>query len=108
MEGRGFVFPVSAMRLFRGLMCRVLCYEQGDGVVPAERNGDGHARQDRAMLRDNSKGWPETQRSTVGRRSRWRGQVLWSAFVRTQRRFLLDSGLSVACAGSAGLSLRGS
>lgn len=47
------------------LMCAVLCSEQADGIAPAERNGDGPARQDRAALRENSKGWPETQRSTV-------------------------------------------
>jgi len=55
----------SIFSLFIVLMCAVLRFEQADGVAPAERNGDGQARQDRATLRENSKGWPETQRPTV-------------------------------------------
>lgn len=47
------------------LRCPVFDFEQDEGVAPAERNGDGQARQERPMLRENPKGWPEPQRPTV-------------------------------------------
>ncbi|KAG0595543.1 hypothetical protein M758_UG175500 [Ceratodon purpureus] len=43
---------------------------RADGVGPTESNGDGQSRQDKGMLRENAKGWPETQRPTTGHLNR--------------------------------------
>ncbi|KAG0574473.1 hypothetical protein KC19_VG265100, partial [Ceratodon purpureus] len=39
---------------------------RADGIDPAESNVDGLSRHDRGAVRENAKGWLETQRSTIG------------------------------------------
>ncbi|KAG0571674.1 hypothetical protein KC19_VG033100 [Ceratodon purpureus] len=43
---------------------------RADGDGPAKSNGERESRQDRGMMRENAKGWPETQGPTTGHLNR--------------------------------------